>query len=138
MEDSSDQAAPNEVLAFELKTLRLSSPFRIAHGTSRERQVLRVTAGGGLGEAPIVPYYDEDPSAALDWLGQWDCYGDWLPAQLHEAPRLARLALDVLQHDRARRYRALRTLTAWNSLRAVLKFAIEASTMPGSKACTTS
>ena len=99
MEEPSDHSALSNTLSFEVKSLRLSSPFRIAHGTSWERQVLRVNARGGFGEAPFVPYYHEDPSAAVDWLRQRKSYGDWTPAQLHEAPRTVRLALDVLQHD---------------------------------------
>ena len=44
-------------LHVELKTLRLNEPFRIAHGTSDERIVLRLRCGAAVGEAPFVPYY---------------------------------------------------------------------------------
>lgn len=78
---------------FALKTLHLVEPFRIAHGTSATRQVLRATQGACVTEAPFVPYYDEDPAQTLALLSQ-----PVLPAQL---PRTASLALDLLRHDRS-------------------------------------
>ena len=59
----------------ELKTLPLSAPFRIAHGASSSRQVVRLCGGGAVGEAPFVPYYHEDIDATLAWLeaGQGAC-----------------------------------------------------------------
>ncbi|NBV86029.1 MAG: hypothetical protein EBS01_07150 [Verrucomicrobia bacterium] len=99
MEDAPVHSFDHDALNAGLKTLRLSSPFRIAHGVSWERQVLRVNVRGGFGEAPVVPYYQENPCEALEWLGQWDFYGQWLPSQLSEAPRMVRLGLDVLRHD---------------------------------------
>ncbi len=99
MDDSPDQPESLHGLRAEMRTLRLFSPFRIAHGASSERQMLRVWACGGFGEAPFVPYYPEDPAAALSWLRQWSHFGAWLPEELQEAPRSVRLALDVLQHD---------------------------------------
>ena len=87
---------PQNELQVELKTLRLIEPFRIAHGTSAERQVVRVRWRGAIGEAPFVPYYGDDPNATLAWLRALDWNGDAVPA---DAPRVARLALDVLRHD---------------------------------------
>jgi L-alanine-DL-glutamate epimerase-like enolase superfamily enzyme len=52
----------------ELKTLHLKEPFRIAHGTSATRQIIRISDGQAAGEAPFVPYYGEDPEATLTWL----------------------------------------------------------------------
>lgn len=74
-----------------LKTLHLREPFRIAHGTSATRQVLRVSEDERVAEAPFVPYYGEDPAQTLAVLQQ-----PVLPAQL---PRAARLALNLLRHD---------------------------------------
>jgi len=102
MADSPDQSVSSKLVLAELCTLRLSSPFRIAHGASSERQMLRVRACGGYGEAPFVPYYPEDPTAALNWLRQWKHSGEWRAEELdglQQAPRSVRLALDVLQHD---------------------------------------
>jgi L-alanine-DL-glutamate epimerase-like enolase superfamily enzyme len=78
-------------LHFELKTLQLSEPFRIAHGTSATRQVLRVSNDERVTEAPFVPYYGEDPAHTLALLNQ-----AVLPQQL---PRTASLALNLLRHD---------------------------------------
>ena len=102
MDDSPDQSERSQRLYAELCTLRLSSPFRIAHGASSERQVLRVRASGGHGEAPFVPYYPEDPAGALSWLRRLEDFDAWRADELHglgQAPRSVRLALDVLQHD---------------------------------------
>ncbi len=76
---------------FEIKTLHLIEPFRIAHGTSSTRQVLRVSNGELVTEAPFVPYYGEDPALTLAVLNQ-----AVLPEKL---PRTAGLALNLLRHD---------------------------------------
>lgn len=78
-------------LHFEIKTLQLSEPFRIAHGTSATRQVLRVSNGERVTEAPFVPYYGEDPAVTLAVLNQ-----AVLPEHL---PRTAGLALNLMRHD---------------------------------------
>jgi len=75
----------------EIKTLQLNEPFRIAHGTSATRQVLRVSDGTHVTEAPFVPYYGEDPTQTLAILNQ-----AVLPEKL---PRTAALALNLLRHD---------------------------------------
>lgn len=74
----------------ELKTLHLSEPFRIAHGASSVRQVLRLHEGGAVGEAPFPPYYQELPSDAMAWL-EGTRKGAPSPA--------GRLALDLLRLD---------------------------------------
>lgn len=74
-----------------LKTLHLVEPFRIAHGTSATRQVLRLTKDGHTSEAPFVPYYGEDPQLTLALLNM-----AVLPEQM---PRAASLALNLLRHD---------------------------------------
>jgi L-alanine-DL-glutamate epimerase-like enolase superfamily enzyme len=80
----------------ELKTLHLTTPFRIAHGTSSTRQVVRIHEAGAVGEAPFVPYYGEDAKATVAWLRGVKEILDPVPAQ---APRAGRLALDLLQLD---------------------------------------
>lgn len=84
------------VLHAELKTLHLTEPFRIAHGTSAERQVLRLSWGGALGEAPFVPYYGEDANATLRWVQSQAWNGSPAPRQ---GPRAGLLALDLLWYD---------------------------------------
>lgn len=80
----------------ELKTLHLTTPFRIAHGVSATRQVVRVYEGEAVGEAPFVPYYGEDVEATLTWLrGVRDVFA----AVPVNAPRAGRLALDLLRLD---------------------------------------
>ena len=74
-----------------LKTFDLADAFRIAHGTSTQRQVLRVTQGHHTVEAPFVPYYGDDPEATVQLLNQ-----AVLPETL---PRPATLALNLLRHD---------------------------------------
>lgn len=74
-----------------IKTLQLVEPFRIAHGSSATRQVLRIIEGDHVTEAPFVPYYDEDPQQTLAILNQ-----DTLPEIL---PRTAQLAFNLLRHD---------------------------------------
>jgi L-alanine-DL-glutamate epimerase-like enolase superfamily enzyme len=84
------------VLRIELITLRLTEPFRIAHGTSTERQAVRLSFGDAVGEAPFVPYYHESPEAAVAALSTLSKPFDELTA---DAPRAARLAHDLLKHD---------------------------------------
>lgn len=96
------QRAEQETCFFaELHTLQLSRPFRIAHGSSATRQALRVSYSGGVGEAPFVPYYKDTPEASLDWLRQWNPSQQWQPSSTCDAPRQARLALDLLWYDLA-------------------------------------
>ena len=74
-----------------LRTLDLLEPFRIAHGTSATRQVLRISEGGHTTEAPFVPYYGEIPEETLAIVRQVP-----LPEKL---PRTASLALNLLRHE---------------------------------------
>ncbi len=83
-------------LHVELKTLRLSAPFRIAHGTTDERTVLRLTCGDAVGEAPFVPYYNERSDDNLRWIQGLAWHGSPVPP---DGPRAGRLALDLLWHD---------------------------------------
>lgn len=74
-----------------IHTLHLNEPFRIAHGTSDTRQVLRISEGDHVAEAPFVPYYGEDPQQTLAILHQ--------PVLPERLPRTAALALNLLRHD---------------------------------------
>ncbi len=90
-------AMPSDVpLLVELKTLKLLEPFRIAHGVSSTRQVLRLSQGEALSEAPFVPYYEEQPEEATEWLRGRQ---EGSTASEAEGPRVARLALDLLRLD---------------------------------------
>ncbi len=83
-----------------LHTLQLREPFRIAHGVSLTRTVLRVSRLNeefeALGEAPFVPYYTDAPGPTLAWVSSLPTHPDSLPA---DCPRTARVALDLLRLD---------------------------------------
>src|SRR6476661_5147695 len=85
------------MLEVRLQTLQLSQPFRIAHGASSTRQVVRVFAEGAVGEAPFVPYYKDDPEETVGWLREIERPFAALPK---EGPRAGLLALDLLRRDR--------------------------------------
>jgi L-alanine-DL-glutamate epimerase-like enolase superfamily enzyme len=74
-----------------LHNLHLRVPFRIAHGVSSTRQVLRLQEGDHIAEAPFVPYYGEDPSETLRLVS--------LPVLPQRLPRAASLAFNLLRHD---------------------------------------
>ena len=79
-------------MLFSLRTLNLAEPFRIAHGTSATRQVLRLEDDGLTTEAPFVPYYGEVPEETLALL-----HSAALPVPL---PRTAALALALMRQER--------------------------------------
>lgn len=79
-----------------LHPLQLREPFRIAHGVSHARTVLRLFHDEALGEAPFVPYYPDTPEDTLAWLSAHPRPPDPLPT---ECPRTARLALELLRLD---------------------------------------
>jgi L-alanine-DL-glutamate epimerase-like enolase superfamily enzyme len=85
------------MLEVRLQTLQLKEPFRIAHGVSATRQVVRLFAEGAVGEAPFVPYYGEDVEQTVGWLRDIERPFEPLPK---EGPRAGLLALDLLQRDR--------------------------------------
>jgi len=87
-----------------LHTLRLVEPFRIAHGTSSTRTVLRLEHDGFTAEAPFVPYYGDDPEATLAAIEA--------VRPIQELPRTAQLAFNLLDHEIAARS-AGRPLSAW-------------------------
>jgi L-Ala-D/L-Glu epimerase len=86
------------VMTAELVTLPLIRPFRIAHGGSSHRIMLRLSHESAVAEAPFVPYYPDDPLAALEALRSLDGPKAELP---RTASRSARLALDLLRHELA-------------------------------------
>lgn len=55
-------------LQAEVITVALSEPFRIAHGATSHRQLVRVRWGPGAAEGPLVPYYGEDAGETLEWV----------------------------------------------------------------------
>ena len=59
--------------------------------TEQYGQVLRVSDGTHVAEAPFVPYYGEDPAQTLAILNQ--------PVLPEKLPRTAALALNLLRHD---------------------------------------
>ena len=93
-------------LTIELKTLNLVEPFRIAHGVSGTRQLLRLSLDGHTVEAPFVPYYPEDPQAVVAWLRAQE--QPWLQPPVN-GPRTAMLALELLRLELAchREHRSL-------------------------------
>lgn len=90
--------SPTQPPALEasLHALQLKEPFRIAHGTSRTRTVLRIRRGDALAEAPFVPYYPETPEESLAWIRSRPEDTAVPPA---DCPRSVRLALDLLHLD---------------------------------------
>jgi len=64
------------ILRAEKFTIRLSRPFRIAHGSSDTRDTILVhLQADGLqahGEGALPPYYPSQAAACLDWLGNLD------------------------------------------------------------------
>jgi L-Ala-D/L-Glu epimerase len=80
----------------ESLVLPLAEVFRIAHGASHERVVVRAWLAGQGAEAPLVPYYGETAEAVLADLAEvQDIHTHrWL----HSATRAARLLVDVLWH----------------------------------------
>lgn len=97
-------------LQVELKTLKLREPFRIAHGTSDERMVLRLRCGAAVGEAPFVPYFEECAEDTLAWIQHLAWQGGPPPDR---GPRAGRLALDILWHDIVGRQRGQTLAEMW-------------------------
>lgn len=84
---------------FEFRKLRLREPFRIAHGVSSERVVLRFHLGGAIGEAPFVPYYPDSPEAVRLWLEHNPLTWTATPRTDDDTPAVVKLAADLLRHD---------------------------------------
>lgn len=90
------------MLTASISTLKLEEPFRIAHGVSGERLVLRLTGEvdgvQAVGEAPFVPYYHDDPTSTLRWFSKHESF-DFRQSVPSDATRLVRLALELLGGD---------------------------------------
>jgi L-alanine-DL-glutamate epimerase-like enolase superfamily enzyme len=96
-------------LSYEPITLKLETPFRIAHGTSvaRHNVLLRISDGEhvGLGEAAPVRQHDETQAGVLDYLAALPPLGDdpfqveEILAALPPGSQAARTAVDVALHD---------------------------------------
>jgi L-alanine-DL-glutamate epimerase-like enolase superfamily enzyme len=94
-------------LSWRTVTLRLRTPFRIAHGRSDERQAVMLRLGDGLGEAAVVPYLGwsvagieayltavaSNMPGALLWEGRQPMLS------LPPGPPPAQAALDMALHD---------------------------------------
>jgi len=88
--------------------LRLSTPFRIAHGVSTQRDNVLVHIDGGVGVAAITPYYPAQVPDVLAYVneartrqaleGDIRFLADVLDA-LPPGPAPARAAVDIALHD---------------------------------------
>ena len=96
-------------IEFEPITLKLETPFRIAHGTSHARNNVLVRIGDGthqgLGEAAPVRQHHETQEGVLDYLGSLPPLGED-PFQLEDllealppGSQSARAAIDIALHD---------------------------------------
>lgn len=93
--------------------LQLENPFTISHGTTtvRENVLVRITDGDyvGLGEAAVVPYYNETPERVLSYIQNpavLEALGDDVLLLQDIVERLppaesnaARAAIDIAVHD---------------------------------------
>lgn len=95
-------------LTVQSLTLRLRTPFRIAHGTSTERHNVLVRLGEGVGEGALPPYYGFTLRDVEAYLRMIDAEAllrsnpppiEHLIADLPPGPAPARAALDVALHD---------------------------------------
>ncbi len=95
-------------LTVQTLTLRLRTPFRIAHGTSTERRNVLVRLGESMGEGALPPYYGFSPQDISDYLARVDTDAlladdpppiEHLIAALPPGPAPARAALDLALHD---------------------------------------
>jgi L-alanine-DL-glutamate epimerase-like enolase superfamily enzyme len=95
-------------LTVEPITLKLKTPFRIAHGTSVVRYSVLAHIGNGVGEGSIMPYYAYTQAEVVAYLQNLDL--DILlgndPLALEDAldrlpsgPAPARNAVDIALHD---------------------------------------
>lgn len=102
-------------LTWEMVTLRLHNPFRLAYGASDTRQafILRLADNLGYGEGTIPPYYQIDAEQMIAfWREAARCQIPFpndpcdVPAWVGSAgPAPARSAIDLALHDRIARQR---------------------------------
>jgi L-alanine-DL-glutamate epimerase-like enolase superfamily enzyme len=90
-------------VAAEIFPIRLPEPFRIAHGSTVERETVLVTvtdgARTGRGEGALPPYYPSRAEACLAWVRAHGL-SDPLPAAPPEAAA-ARVAVEMARVDLA-------------------------------------
>jgi L-alanine-DL-glutamate epimerase-like enolase superfamily enzyme len=95
-------------LIVEPITLKLKTPFRIAHGTSVARDSVLVHLGDSVGEGPIMPYSGYTQAEVVAYLQNLDLdmLLDEAPLALADAldrlppgPAPARSAIDIALHD---------------------------------------
>ncbi|NOZ71785.1 MAG: dipeptide epimerase [Chloroflexi bacterium] len=93
-------------LSWEIVTLSLKTPFRIAHGVSKQRQNVIVHLDEGLGEAAAVSYHGETPAGIAAYLDQLSTLPDIDPqhlvaslAALPPGSPAARAGVDMALHD---------------------------------------
>ena len=97
-------------LHVEPLALPLRSPFRIAHGTSRERTNALMRWGDALGEGALPPYYPHDYDDVERYVRRLNKTGalddtdalhlDDALGRLPPGPAPARCAVDLALHDR--------------------------------------
>lgn len=95
-------------LTVEPITLKLKTPFRIAHGTSTARHNVLVHLGDGVGEGSVMPYYAHTQADVVAYLQSLDAEvllgSDPLGLEdaldrLPPGPAPARAAIDIALHD---------------------------------------
>ncbi len=94
------------LLTAEPITLDLRTPFRIAHGVSRQRFNVLAHIDEGVGEGAVVPYYGDTQQGLLDYLARAvDRLGDDpfliedILERLPPGPLAAKAAIDIALHD---------------------------------------
>jgi L-alanine-DL-glutamate epimerase-like enolase superfamily enzyme len=92
-------------LHWEPITLDLKTTFRVAHGTSDQRQNVLVYLDDGVGEAAAVPYYGETQEGIIKYLESVSDLGhdpfdiDGVLLRRPPGSRAARSAIDEALHD---------------------------------------
>ncbi|HSL31681.1 MAG TPA: dipeptide epimerase [Anaerolineales bacterium] len=92
-------------LGWEPIPLELKTTFRVAHGSSNQRNNVLVYLDDGVGEAAAVPYYGETQQGIIEYLKSVTDLGDDpldLDRVLSKCPpgsRAARSAIDQALHD---------------------------------------
>ena len=93
-------------LSIETHSLRLRTPFGIAHGVSSTRENVLVLLEGGTGEASAVPYLGESRDVIIAYLESVDLTGFDDPSALEDilgglpaGSAAARAAIDIALHD---------------------------------------
>lgn len=94
-------------LSWQPFTVRLTQPFRIAHGVSTTRDNVLVRIDGGRGEAACVSYHQETQDGIIEYLTRLDLSSVRDPEHLEDVigalppggSAAARAAVDIALHD---------------------------------------